>query len=207
MGRVSGAKNRDYDVRRTGLLARTGERLSAQQGDVPSFRELAASAGVSVATLRHYFPDRESLIKALFAQALLGAAVHLQRARSAEKAEDLQSALEDFLRRVVAGWTTGNVGALHRIGLAEGLRNPRTGLDYLTDVLEPTLQALEARLQIYIERGAMVAADTRHAALMLLSPLVLALLHQHDLGGARCRPLSIAALIPEHVAVFLRAYR
>ena len=36
---------------------------------------------------------------------------------------------------------------------------------------------------------------------MLLSPLLLALLHQHDLGGTRCRPLEIPALIDEHVKV------
>jgi hypothetical protein len=74
-------------------------------------------------------------------------------------------------------------------------------------VLEPTLQALEHRLKNYVAQGVVVDCDTRHAALMLLSPLLLALLHQHDLGGTRCRPLAIPALIDEHVRVFVRAYR
>ena len=41
---------------------------------------------------------------------------------------------------------------------------------------------------------------------LVFSPLLLALLHQHDLGGTRCRPLSLPALIDEHVRVFVRAY-
>ena len=133
---------------------------------------------------------------------------HLDRTRAPEAADvDLEASLKEFLSRVVIGWTRGFVGELHRIGLSEGLRNTRTALDYLNDVLEPTLQALEQRLKNYAAQGVIVDCDTRHAALMLLSPLLLALLHQHDLGGTRCRPLAIPALIDEHVKVFARAYR
>ena len=77
----------------------------------------------------------------------------------------------------------------------------------LVDVLEPTLQALEKRLQASIEHGLIIECDTRHAALALVSPLLLALLHQHDLGGTRCRPLSVPNLIDEQVNMFARAYR
>ena len=208
MGRTVGARNADFDQRRKVLIEKARERLSTQDGSTPSFRELALAAGVSVATLRHYFGTREALIKAVFANALENAAVHLRRARTVEgSGADLETSLAAFLERVVVGWTTGNVGSLHRIGLAEGLRHRATGLDYLVDVLEPTLQALETRLAAYVAQGAIVECDTRHAGLMLLSPIFLALLHQHDLGGTRCRPLDIHALIREHVRVFARAYR
>jgi AcrR family transcriptional regulator len=208
MARTAGARNADFDQRRKTLIDKAKVRLSTQDGTAPSFRELALAAGVSVPTLRHYFGTREALIKAVFTNALEGASVHLQRARSAEhQGQSLEPALVAFLERVVKGWTSGSVGSLHRIGLAEGLRNPGTGLDYLVDVLEPTLQALEARLRSYVSQGVIVDCDTRHAGLMLLSPIILALLHQHDLGGTRCRPLDIHALINEHVRVFVRAYR
>jgi AcrR family transcriptional regulator len=197
MGRTVGARNADFDQRRKALIEKARLRLSSQDGSVPSFRELALAAGVSVPTLRHYFGTREALIKAVFANALEGASVHLQRARSTEhEGEALEPALASFLQRVVKGWTTGQVGSLHRIGLA-----------YLVDVLEPTLQALETRLRGYVAQGVVVDCDPRHAGLMLLSPIILALLHQHDLGGTRCRPLDINALIDEHVRVFARAYR
>jgi AcrR family transcriptional regulator len=203
-----GARNAQFEERRSALIAKARERLSLQTGEPPSFRELALAAGVSVTTLRHYFGSREALIKAVFEFYLVTGQRHLDRARAPEAVDvDLEASLKVFLSRVVMGWTQGFVGELHRIGLAEGLRNTRTALDYLNDVLEPTLQALEHRLKNYVAQGVVVDCDTRHAALMLLSPLLLALLHQHDLGGTRCRPLAIPALIDEHVRVFVRAYR
>lgn len=208
MARPQGARNALFEQRRNALIAKARERLALQTGEPPSFRELALAAGVSVATLRHYFGSREALIKAVFAFYLREGQRHLERARDADEGElDLEASLQDFLNRVVRGWTQGFVGTLHRIGLAEGLRDPGTALDYLQDVLEPTLQALETRLAAYVTRGVLIDCDTRHAALMLLSPLMLALLHQHDLGGTRCRPLSLPSLITQHVRVFLRAYR
>jgi len=208
MGRTAGARNADFEERRNALIQKARECLARQSGEPPSFRELALAASVSVPTLRHYFGTRELLIKAVFAFYLDGGQRHLARARAPEgTAVDLAAGLTQFLNRVVIGWTQGHVGSLHRIGLAEGLRNPATALSYLMDVLEPTLQALEQRLRAEIDRGALVEADTRHAALLLLSPVLLALLHQHDLGGTRCRPLAVPALIDEHVKVFIRAYR
>jgi AcrR family transcriptional regulator len=207
MARPAGARNADYFDRRNALIERVRDRLALQQGTPPSFRELALAAGCSVATLRHYFGSREGLIRDLFTVSRESGERHLARARTLESG-DLEASLTLFLRRIVEGWTHGRVGELHRIGLAEGLRNPRhTGLDYLVEILEPTLQALEQRLQGLIASGAMAPAETRHAALMLLSPIVLALLHQHDLGGTRCRPLDVPTLIEEHVRVFARAYR
>lgn len=206
MGRTAGARNQQYDDRRNSLIIKARERLELQSGAPPSFREIALACGVSVATLRHYFATRDELIRAVFAYYLLGAERHLARARQAEQG-DLSAELTGVLQRIVIGWTQGNVGALHRIGLSEGLRNPGTALHYLMDVLEPTLQALEKRLEAYRDRGAIRAdMQPRHASLALLSPLVLALLHQVDLGGTRCRPLAVPDLIVEHVAMFVRAY-
>lgn len=207
MARTAGARNTQYDERRNSLIIKARERLELQSGSAPSFRELALAAGVSVATLRHYFGTREELIRSVFAYYLLGGERHLARASQAESG-DVAAALKGVMNRIVVGWTQGNVGALHRIGLSEGLRSPATAMHYLMDVLEPTLQALERRLEGYRERG-VIRADTlpRHAALALLAPLVLALLHQVDLGGTRCRPLSLPDLIEQHVAMFVRAYQ
>ena len=84
MARTAGARNADFVQRRKALIDKARLRLSSQDGGVPSSRELALAAGVSVPTLRHYFGTREALVKAVFTNALEGASVHLQRARSAD---------------------------------------------------------------------------------------------------------------------------
>jgi AcrR family transcriptional regulator len=205
MSRTAGARNHDYAQQRKSLILKARERLSARETESPSFRELAAAAGVSVSTMRHYFGSRQDVISAVFEASQPAAAVHLDRGRTPSSG-DLAESLREFLTNVARAWTHGAVGALHRIGLAEGLRSGEAGLKYLNDVLEPTLQALEQRLTAHIARGEMIDADTRHAALMLLSPVVLGLLHQHDLGGTRCRPLDLTTVVGAQVEVFVRAF-
>jgi len=123
MARPAGARNVQFDQRRNALISKAQERLALQTGEPPSFRELALAAGVSVATLRHYFGTREALIKSVFAHHVKAGERHLQRTREIDDAEiDLESSLKDFLTRIVRGWTEGVIGSLHRIGLAEGLR-------------------------------------------------------------------------------------
>jgi AcrR family transcriptional regulator len=205
MPRTAGARNQDYEDARKAMILKAQPLLSAKAGPAPSLRDLAAAAGVSVTTFRHYFRSRQEFVAAVFAVARVVGASHIDRGRQPSSTE-LAPSLRAFLAGVARAWADGSVGALHRIGLTEGLRDGASGLRYLEDVLEPTLQSLEHRLAQHIEQGTMRAAETRHAALMLLSPLVLALLHQHDLGGTRCRPLDIASVIDAQVEVFCRAF-
>jgi AcrR family transcriptional regulator len=205
MPRPAGARNQDYENARKVLILKAQSSLSAQSGPAPSLRNLAAAAGVSVTTFRHYFRSRQEFVAAVFSAAKDLGASHIERGKHPSSSE-LGPSLRTFLANVARAWADGSVGALHRIGLTEGLRDGGSGLRYLEDVLEPTLQSLEHRLAQHIEQGTMRAADTRHAALVLLSPVILALLHQHDLGGTRCRPLDIASVIDAQVDVFCRAF-
>src|SRR4029453_8388425 len=64
MARTSGSRNRDYDEKRVALLKHLDARLADLSKARPSFREMAAAAGVSVPTLRHYFRDRDGVLQA-----------------------------------------------------------------------------------------------------------------------------------------------
>jgi len=205
MPRTTGARNLGFHDQRNALIGKARERLARRDGPNASLRQLAAAAGVSVATLRHYFKDRKGLVHAVLQRGRQLGEVHLARTRAPAES-DIEGSMLHFLQEVAGGWQRG-IGAVHSVGLVEGLKSDAAGLNYLVDILEPTLQALEKRLATHIERGDMRAADTRHAALWLLSPILLALLHQHELGGRKCRPLDVDALLKEHARVFAQVYR
>ena len=71
---------------------------------------------------------------------------------------------------------------------------------------DETLDDLEARLARHQAAGDMAAGDARHAALALLSPVVLALLHQDCLRGEGLRALALRPFLDDHLTHFVRAY-
>lgn len=198
-----GARSAGHDEKRAALLQRMRERLIERNQPPPSLRELAAAAGVSVPTVRHYFGRRQDLVDALLEDFGIQGHIHLERIRRVDL--PFAGSMAELAGMILAGLAFG-VSEIHTLGLREGLRNDRTGPAYLTHVLEPTLQAIEFRLERHQERGEMRRSDTRVAAVGLLSPLIIAHFHQHELGGSGLRPLDLQAFAREHVQSFVRAF-
>jgi AcrR family transcriptional regulator len=205
MARTKGARNADYDDSRLALARRVRGTLMAEEGIRSSLRHLAAGAGTSVATLKHYFGDREGLLRAVMESLRIDGAPFMARA-STPVSGDVRASLQQFLASLVVAWDRFQVGAMHGAMLAEGLSVRALGGSYVTLLLEPLLQVGEQLLQRHLDRGELEPLEVRQAALMLQAPLVLALLHQHNLAGAACRPLDVPAFIEAHVDAFLRAY-
>lgn len=204
MPRTSGSRNRNYDSKRLGLLKRLGPRLADLSQSRPSFREMAGAAGVSVPTLRHYFADRDGVVEAYLAW---------QGHESARYRPFVATSHEPFpqsIRRLLHGSSFGLKDMdrirTHVVGLTEGLHNERVGPSYLQATLEPLLASVEQRLALHVGRGEMRAVDIRHAAVSLVAPLLLAILHQRELGGARVRSLDVERFLEDHAAAFVRAY-
>jgi len=205
MGRPRGARNTDYAATRAALVSRLTKRLAKPDGPRASFRELAVSSKVSVATLQHYFGDRAGVITSVLEAAHTAGSPHLAAVESAFLGP-LRQSLGWFLDYLLRGLTDGGVADLHELGLAAGFRDQALGPAYLNHILEPTLQALEARLARHLAAGDLVPCDLRVAAVTLLAPVLVAVLHQHSLGGTRCRPLDLEGFVAEHFEGFLRAY-
>ena len=124
----------------------------------------------------------------------------------AQADEDFAASIRGAVDHLLSGLRFGGMDALVASGLRESLSHERLGPVFLESSLEPTLAACEARLQTHVERGQMRPGDVRTAALALISPLVLAVLHQSKLGGCEVRELDWEAFAQAHADAFVRAW-
>jgi len=200
MTRRAGSRNVDFEDTRASLLASLSRRLAEDGGTGASLRELAAAAGVSTATLRYYFGDREGLHRALFDRGReLGAGFQLRLVNEPLQA-DAQASLRWALEWILTGFSIPTVRQIHTVGLRVALESPTLGPAYLRDLLEPLLQSVEVRIERHQARGELIGRSPRILALQLVTPLFTALLHQHALFGVHERPLDVMALIDALVA-------
>ena len=186
------------------MLFRSAQRLVQPEGTKASLREMAKAAEVSVPTLRHYFQDREGAIKAGLAWMQDVGGPYLEEA-SIPSHPDLGESLRTFFARLLKGWRLG-VGRMHATALTLALAESSVGPCYLQHMLEPMLQALEKRFAAHQALGQMSPGDPRTAAICLLSPVIIALLHQEEMGGKETRPLDVESHVQEHVRRFVAAW-
>ena len=203
--RPIGRRNADHESTRAQLVARAGAALLAAPGTGLSFRQLAEAAGVGPTTLRHYFPSRTELICAVLDGWHKQGQPFLKEAANRSEG-GLHRSLHWLLRFMVEGWRAG-VGTMHCKALGIGLEDRQLGPAYLEALLEPLLQAAEARLASHVADGQLGPCNARFAAIELVTPVFMALLHQEGLGGASCRPLDLDAFVDEHLRRFLMAHR
>lgn len=204
MPRPPGTKNREFEQKRDALLDQVERRLSEPDGHRAGIRALANAAGVTYPTLKHYFGDRDAIVSALLTQRADGAKRYLQQMASTKL--PFQDSVFEAAMFLAGAAGAERFRALHEIGLREGLRQPATARTYLVSILEPTIAALETRLTLHINNGEMRNSSTRIAALSLISPIYVSMLHQHGLGGLDLRQLDIMQLARELAANFIRAY-
>lgn len=210
-GRRRGSRNADYAAKRNALARAM---LPVVVGnDAVSLQKLANAADVSVPTLRHYFDDREGAVAAAMEVLAHQAAPHVGRLRNTN-GPSLEATLLSAMQQFVAGWRDFGVGHAITRCLSLGLLEEETkegegqvGPAVVNFVLEPTIDALERLLERLQEEGTIdESADLRLAALTLLSPVLVALLHQDGLHGVTCRPLDVDAFVQAHVSRFMRGY-
>jgi AcrR family transcriptional regulator len=203
--RTYGAKNVDHEAKRAQMVAAIAPMVLAAAPERPSLREMSKAAGVSVNNLRHYFGTREGLLEAVFESMGRRGAPYIQRALGFAELP-VAVGLRMLVGQIVEGWKPEGLGGLHTSGISEGLGSEPLGPVYVDHILEPTLDVVERMLEIWRARGEVEVEDLRTAALGVLAPVVLALLHQRGLGGNRCRPLDFEVFLDHHIAGFLRGH-
>jgi AcrR family transcriptional regulator len=208
-GRRPGVRNESYEQKKTELARRVRAAVVAQRG-TPSLHELARATEASIPTLKHYFGDRSGAIAEALRTVEADAREHLQNIARPGRLKLLGS-LRKVALDLATAWDRFGVGALFAAGMAAGVADATLGPAYIDGVLEPTVRAVEARLRVHAERGELDLdpddePGIRGAALAFISPLLVALLHQYELSGARCRPLDVGAFAENHVVRFVAAY-
>ncbi len=207
MARPAGKKNADFEAKAKAQLSALSQAWLAL-GPGASLRELCERAELSPTNVRHYWGDREALVRAMLEHLESEGRPHMERA-VLTRGKDAESTLRLFLHDVAGAWVRFGVGRIHGVTLAEGLGvsgEAASGPAYVQHILEPTLQTLERLLQRLVQEGQLPPLDARVAGLALLGPLVLALLHQDNLGGAQCRPLDLPSFLDAHLSGWLRGY-
>jgi AcrR family transcriptional regulator len=205
--RPKGARDADYEDKRRALLARMTARLMRREVARPSLRQLAEAAGVTVPTLKHYFGSRSEIVEAILEEYLRHGHERLKRVAAAEL--PFAESMREFAHGLIHGMSAQRevrLGDVFAVSLAEGLLDPDLGPAALKHIVDPSVDALAERLRQHTARGEMIATDVNAAALMLLSPILIAVLHQDQLCGARHRPVELARLADEVSAAFVRAY-
>lgn len=207
MPRPKGARDADHEEKRRELLRRMTVRMMRREVVRPSLRDLAAAAQVSMPTLRHYFGGRTELFDAVLAECLRQGRAGLDAQSYSER--PFAESIHDYALALVHAMSAPRdvrLGDVFAVSLAEGLLDRDLSHSALAHIVEPTLQTLERRLEHHMARGEMIQADARAAALMLLSPLLVACLHQDQMQGAALRPLALEPLAETLTESFIRAY-
>lgn len=206
--RPKGHRDASYEAKRRELLRKMSLHMMRREVAWPSLRELAAAADVTVPTLRHYFGGRPAVVDAIFEECLRLGRDGLDA--QAVSDQPFAQSMRDYAQALVRALTAVRevrLGDIFAVSLGEGLLDTSISASTLRHILDPTIETLEARLRLHISRGEMVETDTRAAALMLLSPLLLASLHQHQLQGAADRPMKLAEMADDISAAFVRAFQ
>jgi AcrR family transcriptional regulator len=205
--RTKGVKNADYDIKRRELLERMLPRFARLDLERPSLRQLAAAADVTAPTLQHYFGDRAGVVAALLEEHRRRGAGRLSVV--ARPTGPFAQSMREFAHDFVIGMQTSaspRPGDVLAASLCEGLADPQVSPFALQHVIDPAVDALTERLAEHARRGEMVGTDLHAAAMMLLSPLLLAVLHQDQMKGRQVRSIELGALAEEISGAFVRAY-
>ena len=203
MSRRKGQRSEGFDDKRAALLGQAARRLTAAGATHPSLRELAAACDVTLPTLKHYFGRRDDVVKAVLVHQGEQGRSYVTRLARTDLA--FRPSIEEAVGFVLAGLRAG-VAEIVTMGLVEGLRHPSVGPEFLGAVIDPIVDAMSARCSLHMARGEMRDVVPRHAALFVIAPLVLAALHQLELGGEACNPMDLDALAASLVDAFVAAF-
>lgn len=192
MPRPTGSRNKGFEQKREKLLVELTDFALNSDVRYPSLRVLAQRVSVSEPTLRHYFDDRQGVIREILTDISRRGQVIWDV--TAAPAESPPSAFDQYFKLSEIGMVHGGFVRTHVFGIIEGLADPEIGKVYAELILEPSLQAVEKKLRL--SGGEHLSpVELRVAALSAFSPLFFISLHQDILGTQNMKSLPATEMM------------
>ncbi|WP_430402213.1 hypothetical protein [Hyphomonas sp.] len=192
MPRPAGARNHDFEEKRSALVDGLTRFAVTAELRRPSLRQFAIAVEASEPTLRHYFQDRRGVVLAILER--MGKFGQAVRKDLASPSENVAGAVKSYYKVAAPGAQFDLYTRAHAFGLIEGIADEATGKAYLKYMLEPALTVITDKLASTPDAPAS-ALKQRAAAFAVLSPLILIGIHQMLLGGAEEAPLDSRSTI------------
>lgn len=199
MARTPGARNYNFDEKRSALLDSVINFSLSGEIRRPSLRQLAMAAETSEPTLRHYFTDRKGLVIAMMAE--LGERAQPIWRELEQPAHSMMEAVDACFRHALTRMGDDIFVRMHAFGMVEGMAEPDVGEAYLEHVLEPSLDCVCRKLS-RTPGSPEDPEEIRTASIAMFSPVIMMCLHQHLLGGRAVAPLDDQSTV-QHLSNWL----
>lgn len=137
---------------------------------------IARSAGVSSATLRRHFPQKEELFREVVRSTILDTMQNLEPVASDDLPENAAWRIREFAQRFWQTMEEPSQSALLRLSVGELHRFPELAVFHTIEVLSRSAQQLERILVDCNRRGELRVTDPRATSRVILAAL---LTHAH----------------------------
>jgi len=133
---------------------------------------IARRAGVSLATLRQYFPTTDELFREVIRSTIVGLSLHPQEPGTHAPDQSTTNRIRGFMRQFWRTMEEPDQAALLRLSLSELSGYPELAVFHATEVIGRTVGRLEAVLSEGARRGEIHPLDVRTAARVILAALI-----------------------------------
>ena len=169
-----------------------------------SLRDLAKRVGLTQPSLYHYFPSKEALVEAIFAQKAAGFAQRRAQAMQDAKLDTPQRFCIWLAEELLRSWQEPNHQALMRFVHGEAMRGGSTARAFARAHIAPSTAGVALVLRRFMEEGKLRSVDPDHAARSFVGPIILMMMHQHLMGAIHEDPVDLRDFIHSHIDTFLR---